>query len=250
MYLDIATRSILSQSFTDFEFIIIDDSSTDASSTLLDHLAREDDRIHIIRNERRLGLTASLNKGLAHCHGEFVARMDSDDVAKPERLALQYHSMHTHPDTAVCGTQGEYINEAGEFLGEKQLPCDPMDIKKKLLWNNQCIHSSLLFRRSVLDDVGGYDEAFKTAQDYELLMRLSRDYVIANIPECGIAWRVRSGSISWQSKRQEWDGLRIRWRAIIQHQYPFWYGCLILLIRSLWYSIPQAIKRRRFSFHI
>src|SRR5437016_6143907 len=114
-FLAAAVESVLAQSFGDFEFIIVDDGSSDDSGAILRQFAKQDDRIHLIARENR-GLTCSLNEMIAEARGEFLARMDADDLALPQRLAVQVKFMQEHPDVVLLGGAYELIDEAGRAL--------------------------------------------------------------------------------------------------------------------------------------
>src|SRR3989339_247756 len=243
-----SVRGILSQTFKDFEFVIVNDGSTDQTSELLSELVIADSRIKLIKNSQNLGLTRSLNSGLRQCTGKYIARMDADDVSAPNRFVKQFEYMENNPQTVLCGALGWYINEAGDRVGEKNLPTAYGDIKKKLLFNNQFIHSSLFIQRDILEREGGYSEDFKTSQDYELILRLADKYSVVNLPDRLINWRVRHGSLSWSDKRQEWDAIHARWRGITEYNFSIWQGMGNMVLRLIWLAIPQKIKLIRHLF--
>ncbi|MBI5728355.1 MAG: glycosyltransferase [Candidatus Magasanikbacteria bacterium] len=245
-YLTAAIRSILDQTWRDFEFLIVNDGSTDGSDDILQEFARKDPRIILVKQDH-LGLTAALNVGCRRARGGYMARMDSDDIAAPDRLEKQYHYLEAHPMVAVCGAQGWFINANGRTIGEKNLPCAAEDIRRRLLFNNQCIHSSLFIRKSAFAEAGGYDAHFRKSQDYELLLRLATKYDVVNLPERLVYWRVRSTSLSWQSKAQEWYAILARWRAITRYGYPKLRGLLQIGLRLGWLTVPQRWKMRRYT---
>ncbi len=239
--------SVLQQTYTHFEYLIFDDGSVDGTSDVLHDYAQRDSRIVLFSSSKTQGLTHSLNALLSHAQGEYVARIDADDVSTPDRLEKQVAYMLTHPEVVLCGTQGWYIDERGKCIGTKTLPCGYFDIKRRLLWNNQFIHSSWMFRRSIVMWLGGYDPSFKKSQDYELTLRVVQHYTVANLPERLIYWRVRPQSVSWQNRQQEWYALKARWYAVIRYGYPFWYGMMCIVIRLCWWCVPLSIKRRRYA---
>jgi len=122
-YLNEAVDSILGQTFTDFEFLIIDDASTDKTPEIL--RSYDDPRIRVVTNEENLGLSKSLNKGLALARGEFIARMDADDVSYPYRLQVQHEFMTQHPGAGVIGSWAEYIDRKGEIVHRYRAPIFP-----------------------------------------------------------------------------------------------------------------------------
>lgn len=247
-YLDDAIKSIVEQKFTDFECIIIDDCSTDLTEQIIQEWKKRDSRIIIFRNEKNIGLTKSLNKGISHAQGVYIARMDADDIADPLRLSKQYDFMNEHKEMALCGSFGWIIDNKGAQVRKKILPIEYKDIKKKLLQNNQFIHSSLFIRHDVLKEVGDYDEGFKRSQDYELVLRVAAFHIVANISEPLISWRYTKQSLSWQSKGQEWFALKARWKAINQYHYPFFKGAVIIILRTFWMLLPGSLRRLRYEY--
>ena len=152
-----AVASILAQSWREFEFLIIDDASTDTTPEFLRTLT--DPRIRIVRNETNLGLTASLNRGLQLAQGDLIARQDADDVSHPHRLAKQAAFLSAHPQIAAVGSQAWLIDEHGRSLGRKDLPIGHRGIWWSHLWDNALAHSAVMFRRKAVLEAGGYEIA-------------------------------------------------------------------------------------------
>jgi len=186
-YLNEAVDSILGQTFTDFEFLIIDDASTDKTPEIL--RSYDDPRIRVVTNEENLGLSKSLNKGLALARGEFIARMDADDVSYPYRLQVQHEFMTQHPGAGVIGSWAEYIDRKGEIVHRYRAPIFPEENYFYLHFQNCIVHSSVMFRKDVVISNNGYDESIDKAQDFELWNRLSKIVDIHQIPEFLVQWR-------------------------------------------------------------
>lgn len=176
-YLCEAIDSILAQTFSDFEFLIIDDASTDNTKKILSDYS--DERIRVFENQENLGLTKSLNVGLALSSGDYIARMDADDISMPKRVETQVKFLERNPDIAAVGTGSYDIDFEGNILAEKIPVAYPG--YSDLLTVNQFVHGSLLFRKNVLIKEGGYSEEFRYCQDYELMLKLSKKYRLANI---------------------------------------------------------------------
>ncbi len=242
VFLTTAIESILAQTFSDFEFIIVDDGSTDKTSELLSAYAVKDRRIHLITNEENLGLTKSLNIGLGAARGKYVARMDADDIALTDRFMIQYWFMEEHPSLAVLGSAVDIIGEKGRKIGERRLAISYEEIKSKMLFNNQFIHSTLFFRTDILKALGGYNEDFKKSQDYELMFRISDKYPVANLPEKLLQFRFHTNSLSWISSQQQTCGIRARFLAIQKYHYPKLQGIAHIFARCMWLLIPKKIK--------
>ena len=193
-YLREAVESILNQTYQDFELIIIDDASTDNSREVLSNY--DDHRIMRLYNPVNLGLTPSLNRGLAVSRGEFIARQDADDLSLPTRLAQQLDYLDRHPDIGVLGTQMEVINAAGTFVYNYELPVSHSLIAWSLFFGRSVAHPTVMLRRQVLEDAGGYDPVFTHVEDFELWTRLLEKTKFANLGYPLYRYRDRADSIS------------------------------------------------------
>lgn len=202
-FLGEAISSVLAQSFIDFELLIIDDGSTDNSAELI--RSHADERVRLIRNDRNLGLIASLNKGIDLAKGSFIARMDADDRMHPERLAKQITTMLADPGIAVLATYVEFINTDGEVFGDwdTDRKATTEDAIAAMLPRTNCIaHPSVMIRRSQLGAMR-YAPGQDGAEDWDLWMRMgSRHLRIAKLPEVLLQYRVHAGSVMAGSKRQ------------------------------------------------
>jgi hypothetical protein len=175
-------QSILNQTFSDFEFIIINDGSTDGSKEMLEQFADQDDRIRLFHQKNR-GLTPSLNRGLSEAQGAYVARMDGDDVSRPNRLEKQVRFLDSNPGIGIVGSWVDQMDADGESNGEWHLPTDPDLIAWELLFHNCLCHPSVMMRHSLLEELGGYANWAAQAQDYELWTRAVFESRLANLPE-------------------------------------------------------------------
>jgi glycosyltransferase involved in cell wall biosynthesis len=192
-YLVEAIESILSQSLRDFEFIIIDDGSTDASGEILGRYKDIDSRIRVERQENS-GIVMALNKGMKMATGKYIARMDSDDISLPERLARQVAFMESHPEVGVCGTACRLF---GGSAGVSWTTTDPEEIKSRLLFWPCMSHPTVMMRRDVVVKENLYYKPdFKMAEDYELWVRFSQYAQLANLPEVLLLYRIRGNQIT------------------------------------------------------
>jgi glycosyltransferase involved in cell wall biosynthesis len=187
-YLREAIDSILEQTFSDFEFVIVDDHSADATPALLEKMV--DTRIIRLRNTDHMGLAASLNRGLDAARGRYIARMDADDISLPPRLEQQIHYLDEHADIGIVGTNTSYIDAEGQPLFNGQLaysePLSPAYLRWLLLWKNPLPHPTVMLRRSLIEQTGlRYDPAFETAQDYDYCSSAAHTN-IGLIPEVGL----------------------------------------------------------------
>ena len=186
-YVRSAVDSVLAQTYADFELLVIDDASTDGSGDVVRAVC--DARIRVVPNAANLGLTTSLNTGLALARGELVARHDADDLSRPERLATQVALLDTRPEVSLVGSWYQKIDPAGKSLGERALPVDHARLSWALLFYCPFVHSAVVFRRRAVVEMGGYDERFVYAQDYDLWSRMARRAKVANIPATLVEYR-------------------------------------------------------------
>lgn len=243
--------SILVQTHTDFEFVIVDDTSTDTTPEILREYASKDSRIKIITNEQNLGLTKSLNVGICASRGTYIAHMDSGDTSEPTRFAQQVAFLDTHPDYGLVGAWTYLIDDVSQRIGTMKYPTDDDSLKKMLIKHNGIVHSSVMIRRSLLDTAGIYNEAWKYAQDYELFLRLSQYTKIANIADYLVSYRMTAVSItSKKNKEQVLFAIRARQGAIKRGQYPWW-NRIYLIEPWIGYVVPYLCKQKiKRLFHI
>ena len=212
-FLKEAVESVLSQTFRDFEFIIVDDGSTDGCLDILRDYEKKDSRIKIISREKR-GLVSSLNEGINIAKGEYVARMDADDISLPGRLEKQIKFMQENK-LAICGTWAIGINEMGNEVRKLNYTPSFESIKIYSLIHNPFIHSSVMFRKDVFEKVGGYKESFKYIEDYELWTRIVYKYNTSNIKEFLIKYRLHPDQVTRKSNvYMRLVGLKVRVFAI------------------------------------
>jgi len=202
-YLRESVDSILNQIFTDFEFIIIDDGSTDGTWAILNSYA--DPRVRLVHNQKNIGLTCSLNKGLALASGEYVARQDADDVSLAERLEQQVRYLDIHPEVGLLGTGCWNLLPSGKQQS-MVLPQTDMGIRWYLLFGTVLMHPTVVFRRRLVEQVGGYDPTIRVTQDYELWCRFAQVTRVANLPDRFVVMRVGDpGRISATHLQEQWE---------------------------------------------
>jgi glycosyltransferase involved in cell wall biosynthesis len=194
--LEQAIESIARQTFPHWEMLIVDDASTDQSAALALAWAAHDTRIRVIANPSKKGQTACLNQGLASCRGEWIARQDADDISHPERLAKQAAYLEKNPGTVLLGTQGTIIDNAGKRIGLLDTPADSAAISWCAPFLNPFIHTSVVFRRETVKRLGGYDETYEIAQDYDLWTRLAAEHPSANLDGRLVSYRYAQKSLS------------------------------------------------------
>lgn len=189
-YLQAAIDSILNQTFKDFEFLIINDGSTDMSAEIV--RSYDDSRIRLENNEMNLGLVKALNMGINLARGEYIVRMDADDISLPQRIAKQVEFMDTHLDIGICGTWLALI-ETGEVWAP---PIEHNNIVSMLLFESNIYHPTVIMRRRLLEDNGlFYDSDFPHAEDFEFWVRSSQFIKVANIGTVLLNYRVHENKI-------------------------------------------------------
>jgi glycosyltransferase involved in cell wall biosynthesis len=188
-FLPAAIESILAQTFTDFELIAIDDGTSDGSAEVLAAFAARDSRIRVVRQENR-GIVASLNRGLELARAPFVARMDHDDVSRPDRFAKQIAYLRQHPEIAAVSGAMDVIDQDGTYLRTDAFPTLQAAVESELLYRNCICHPAVMARTEALRKVGGYRKNAQFAEDYDLWLRLSEAAQIANLPDVLLSYRL------------------------------------------------------------
>ena len=201
-YLRSSVQSVLNQTYKDFEFLIINDCSTDDSVKTLESF--NDKRIIIYNNEENIGQTKSLNVGLKLARGKYVARMDADDMAFPMWLEKLIRCFSYYPDYAAIGSAAIVIDENGKKKEIRRSPTNLHEIIFRIFFAPPMNHVSVLLNKDMILKNGGYDEDFKITQDYELWSSLIRNgYRLLNIPDILVAYRVHSNSIGFIESRKK-----------------------------------------------
>jgi glycosyltransferase involved in cell wall biosynthesis len=235
-----AVDSVLGQTFADFELIVVDDGSTDGTPGILEQ--RRDRRITVLHQSRG-GQTAALNRGLRSANAPLLARLDADDVALPDRLARQVGFLSAHPEVGLLGSACREISPAGTVVRTVTPPGEDAVIRRRLIRANPFIHSSVMFRRTVLDAAGPYDESFAVAQDYDLWLRMSCVTRLANIVEPLVLRRLAPGRLSHaRDSTRLRDEVVARIRAVRHGAYPPW--AAVFVARPLCaLAVPTRLRR-------
>jgi len=201
-FIEQALKSIYNQTYQNFEVVIVDDGSTDKTADILFNM--KDSRTFIYRNSENRGLTKSLNTGLKLCRGEYIARMDADDVSYPQRFEKQVRFLDENPDCTALGCWCNRIDSNGQIHGAYDgRPTKPEDIKRQLLIGNCIAHPTAMVRRVSLVEVGGYNEKYAYAQDHDLWLRLSKRGQICNLNEYLVGLRFWPENITATKEKQQ-----------------------------------------------
>lgn len=196
-YLKECLESILNQSFTDFECLIIDDGSTDGSAAVIESF--RDPRVRFVRNERNMGISHTRNRGFDLARGTYVALMDCDDVCPPERLDRQVAFMDAHPEVGVCGSWVQEMYPDGTMIEEqlRRYPADDASIRRMLMQDSPLWNPSLILRKSMIRQHRlYYNPDFKLGEDFDLVVRAAGVTQLANIPEALLYYRRHENQIS------------------------------------------------------
>jgi GT2 family glycosyltransferase len=196
-FLPAALETVLAQTFADFELIAIDDGSRDGSADVLAQVAARDPRIRVFTQENR-GIVATLNRALELARAPLVARMDADDLSRPDRFAKQIAFLRQHPGVAAVSGAMDVIDEDGAYLRTDAFPTLPGAIESELAYRSCVLHAAVMARAAILRSVGGYRKNVQYAEDYDLFLRISEVGLIANLPDVVYSVRMHAVKISTQ----------------------------------------------------
>jgi len=210
-FLEDAIRSILDQSSSDLEFLVVDDGSTDGGAGVLQRWSQLDERLKVLHHRVNQGVARSRNAALRLARGAYVACQDADDVSLPDRLSRQASYLDGEPEVGMVGTQVAFIGDQGfpEDGQHSDFPVSNADLQDHLLVSNCFCAGSVMMRREDLDKVGFYDQALAPSEDYDLWLRLAEVAKIANLPDVLYRYRLHDGSASSQNR-----GLQMHRKAV------------------------------------
>ncbi len=245
-----AIESILAQSFSDWELIVIDDGSRDTTTEIVEGYAARDSRIRLIRNETNLGLPASLNRGIGAAKADLIARADADDINLPRRLEVQHEYMRDHPEVDVVGTGAYLLDIEGRRVTAVALPATHEELERLPFLGSHFFHPSVMTRKAFFEKAGLYDPGYLRTEDKELWLRgLARGCVYANIPEPLVEYSANGYARSWKSVIRETRELRR-----IAARYDDRFGAIGLLLWlakavaiNLGLYVPRALRQGRKS---
>lgn len=240
-----AIASVLSQTLRDLELVVIDDGSVDDTPRVVADAQQRDSRV-VLSRIGASGLAPALNHAIGLARAPLLARLDADDLAHSERLARQVAYLSAHPHVGLLGSASYEWRESGAWSvwsGGYSLvrpPTDDATLRRLLIRRNPFAHSSVMFRASLVRQLGGYDESFPVAQDYDLWLRMSRVTAMANLDLPLVTRRLHTGSVSARrDSARLWAEARARLRAVRAGTYPAW--CAVYALRPL---VALALPRR------
>lgn len=241
-YVKRAIYSILTQTLEDFEFIIINDASTDKSLKIIRTFMRKDKRIRLISNKKDLKLASSLNIGVALAKADLIARMDPDDISLPQRLKEQYLFLESHPEIAIIGTDISIVDENEKEIWTREYPTKSKDLKGIMFRYAPFAHPTVMFRKKVFQEFGGYNSKMRFCEDTDFWFRIGTKYDFGNIPKKLLKYTSSTNQGTYRNlKNTELLGLKIKVDAIKKLGYRpnFWDIIFnILQFLSLWLMSP------------
>lgn len=207
-YLREALRSVLAQSFADFELLLLDDGSTDRSLAIAQSFAERDPRVRVVSRENR-GLVATLNELLQFAQGDLIARMDADDICLPDRLQRQVAYLQAHPEVVCLGGDVELIDERGRFLTTLRMLERDDEIQREAMQGHTTIcHPCAIYRRAAIQALGGYRGEFYPTEDLDLWLRLGEHGQLANLRGPVLRYRLHDASISHNNAQMQRSAAR------------------------------------------
>lgn len=244
-YIAEAIESILIQTFTDFEFIIIDDGSSDNSWNIIQEYVKKDHRIIAIKNEENLKICKTLNKWIDLARWEYIARMDSDDISIVDRFEKQVQFLDKNLDVWIVGWTMEIMDENWNVYSQRKYNLNDAEIRKKLFRYSPFCHATTMYRKSIISKIGGYNIFLHDAEDYDLYFRIWKISNFSNITAVLYKMRVNKNSVTYKNtKRMELLTLFIRKKAVYEYWYKmnFWDKIYWVLQYLSIYIIPWKFK--------
>jgi glycosyltransferase involved in cell wall biosynthesis len=218
-HLDEAIRSVLAQTFGDFEYLLVSDGDPAEAKRLAGTF--RDPRIRIIENHERIGLMRSRQLGVVEARGDLIAILDADDFAEPLRFERQIEFLRNHPEHVLVGSALRYVDDASRTIGQRRYPESDEEIRRTIVEFNCIAQPAVMARRRALLDAGNYTPEFEWAEDYDLWLRVSRVGKLHNLPEPLTAYRIHRGAGKYtRLKRSLRDIIRLKIHATRKYGYP------------------------------
>lgn len=250
-YLKTSIESILCQTFRDFEFIIVDDGSTDGSWKIIEGYKQKDTRVITLRNKYNIGMSGTLNKGLSIAKGKYIIRMDADDWSYPDRFRIQYEYMKTHPKVGVSGGSIEVCDRNLKVVNKRKYPLSDKEARKIIFCYSPFAHSATIWNTEMMRKIGGYNENIPLSQDCELYFKIGKSAKFGNIKETLLKLRTRGDSSSVSKDTlQERYAIYARIKAVMEYGYfAGFFDKIYIFMRIVAMAIvPTKIKFWIFNF--
>lgn len=249
-YLQEAIESILNQTLTDFEIIIVDDASTDSSYRIIEEFSKMDNRIVMLKNEKNLGIAQTRTKGTKYAKGKYIAAADADDISIPSRFEKQYNYLEKHSD---CGVVGGFIqlfdSDTGKIIGVRNYYEDDTNLRKRLFLYCPIAQPVCMIRKEVFENIGYYDPKYPPAEDLDLWFRIGTRYKFANIQEILLKYRVHKQSATISTiEKMEAMTLEIRKKYSNGYGYSMTlFDKIYNLVIGMTYFVPYKVKIQIFN---
>lgn len=244
-YLGLAIQSILNQTYSDWELIIVNDGSTDASHEILATYADRSDKITVIHNAHPIGVARARNLAVRASSGTWVVILDGDDSCLPTRLQAIYETTSRSPDLVICGTFSYMCDSDLQIHHVMEYPCSDLEIRKRILISSAFCLPSCALRRDAVLNVGGYNPSLQVAEDYDLSLRLLTLGKGCNLPVPLYLYRTHNNSLtSTMSTTMLLHTLYIKCKALIEYNYTFSISLLVIAVLQVCsLCIPTSIRR-------
>lgn len=239
--------SIINQTYKNWEFIICDDCSSDNTINILEEYAQKDSRIKILRNDKNLGLAATLNRCLENCTGEYIARQDDDDISMPNRLEKQMKFLRDNEHFSLVGSRAYLIDKDNNIWGKSSTSVE-VPAAKNLL-NGPCfIHPSIMIKKSVLEELNGYDAKALRVEDYDLWFRFfAKNYRAYNMQEELIKYRLDTHSYSKRKYKYRVNEFKVKINGYKINNIPYRYR--IYAVKPLIIGLIPPVMMNKFHFN-
>lgn len=245
LYIAEAIESILNQTYTNFELIIINDCSTDSTEKIIKEYAKKDSRLVLINNKQNLRISKTLNKGLNIAKGKYIVRMDADDWSYPDRIEKQVKLMENNPEVVLSSGNMEICDSEMNVKNKSNLPTTNENIRKVILQYNPMVHPAMIFKRDVALSIGGYNEETKS-EDYMFTIDMSSKGELANLQDVILKYRVIESSLTGSKMLAiHLSTLQCAFRGHLQYGFPITFKTKVLTLARLFiaYFVPSTVWR-------
>lgn len=239
-------ESIINQTYKNLEIVISDDCSTDNTIKIVENLQQKDSRIILIKNKKNLGIADNMNKGIMNCKGKYIAILDGDDWAYPYRIEEQVEIMEENPSVVLCSGYMDICDENLNIQTTRKYPLTDIDIRKAMVKYDPISHTSSMWRKDALLEIGLYSNKFPICRDYDLVVRISKFGEYRNIPKSLIKYRVRNNSETGKRIRQtQYYSFYIQMKAHFEYGFPLTFGDIIFMFFRLLATVilPTSVQR-------
>lgn len=250
-YIREAIESILQQTFTDFEFIIVDDGSTDKSWSIIQEYSQRDARIRCYQNERNLWISLTRNRLIDLALGKYLAWLDSDDIAEKRRLALQVDFLEKNPEYGIVGSWMTLVNKSGQGIEVRKLPVSDDKIRDSFYFRTPVSLGCQMISKKYREKIGYYNGELGSAEDLDFLLRASRYCKLANIPEALIQYRLHGNNISLKKQKQQIRNTLLVRKNIDKMGYKMgWIGKWVQWITWCMQYLPAPLVMKIFNYSL